>query len=117
MSKAPANKRSIALTRLDLFCPAVGAALSGQYDAFDVVLCQLMMEYEHGIVSVVETHGFDVIDVLAVMSVNILRILSFFFLFRVTAERDAFCEHPFRRELCYTAFCNLHLYALIPVIT
>ena len=102
VSKTPGDKRSIVLIRLDLF-PAslLGHRCRGKDDAFDIVLCQLVIEreteascliaaYEHDIVTVVETHGLDVIDDLAVMTVNFLRILGLFFLICITAERKCF---------------------------
>ena len=50
----------------------------------------LITAYEQSIVSVVETHGLDVVDDFAVMAVNLLGILSLFFLVCITTERKSF---------------------------
>ena len=63
-----------------------------------MMICQLMVQreskttslitaYEQSIVSIMKTHGLNVVDDFAVMAINFLRILRFFLFIRVTAER------------------------------
>ena len=102
MRQAPGNKRGVTLISLDLL-PTLLLKHRGRCkdDAFHVMIRQLVVQreseaaslviaYEQSIVPVMETHGLDVVDDFAKMTVNLLRIFGLFFLVRVTAERKSF---------------------------
>ena len=64
-----------------------------------------------------ETHGFKIIDDLAVMGSDFFEdtppVPSHLC---NNKEKNFPCEHPFLRKLCYNSFDDLPLYAVIPVL-
>ena len=65
VSKTPGDKRSIALIRLDLFSASLlGHRCRGKDDAFDIVLCQLVIERETEASCLIAAYEHDIVTVL-----------------------------------------------------